>query len=170
MISIHALDYLESVADLQVDTIPGGVIYLIVEGNSYIWRKPSKIFDLDAFQVGDEINEDGVVARAMREMTTMTENIQRADYGMRLRMTADPVVDDEGNVIGAFCIVFPRLHPVAKAFDNFAPLVSEMFPEGSQLIMTDLDKIIYSQSSNKFDVQDLKVGFKLDENSNAKGL
>jgi hypothetical protein len=167
MISINALDYLESVADLQVDTIPGGVIYLIAEGNSYIWRKPSKIFDIDYFQVGDTIEEDSIVAKAMREMTTLTEDIQKATYGTRLRITADPVVDDDGNVVGAFCIVYPRQHPVAKAFSDFAPIVSEVFPEGSQIVMTDLEKVIYSQSSTKFNIPSIGVGYKLDENSNA---
>ncbi|WP_253198562.1 hypothetical protein [Clostridium estertheticum] len=71
---------------------------------------------------------------------TITANIPRSIYGTRLKTVATPLMNDTGEVVGVFSMIFPRLHPVASAFSDFAPIVAEMFPEGSTMIITDLQK------------------------------
>lgn len=163
MISINGIDYLKSIAELQAEIIPGGVIYLIIEGSTIIWRKASEAFDLDIFKVGEKLSDNSIAGRAMKENRTITQNVPRSLYGMRLKTIAQPLVNEEGQAVGAFSIIFPRLHPVAKSFTDFAPILTEMFPEGAFLYMTDLHKILYRQPSKKFDMPTRPVGYELQE-------
>lgn len=163
MFSIKALDYLKSLAELQVDMIPEGALYLIIEGNTFTWRKASKSFDLNIFQVGEKLSTNSIAGRAIRENRTIVQNVPRSLYGIRLKTIAQPLVNEEGQAVGAFSIVFPRLHPVAKSFENFAPILVEMFHEGAFLYISDLTKIILRQSSKKFDMPTIQIGYNLTE-------
>jgi len=58
MISINGLDYLKAVAELQANIIPGGILFLIIEGDTITWRKSSGVFDLDFFHVGEVIKRN----------------------------------------------------------------------------------------------------------------
>lgn len=165
MISINGLDYLKTIAELQVNIIPGGILFLIIEGDTITWRKSSEIFDLDFFNVGEVIKSDSFANKAMKAKKTITDNIPRSLYGTRLKSTAIPLINDNDEVVGAFSMLLPRLHPIAKAFPDFAPIVAEMFPEGSSLLITDLQKIINKHSSKKFDVDTLQVNNILPEES-----
>jgi len=165
MISINGLDYLKAVAELQADIIPGGILFLVIEGDTITWRKSSKIFDLDFFNIGEVRKSTSIVSRAMKDKKTLTENIPRSLYGTRLRTVAVPLINDNGEVVGAFSILIPRLHPVFKAFPDFAPIVAEMFPEGATIFITDLQKVLNKQSSKKFDVSTLQISNILSEES-----
>ncbi len=161
MISIKDLDAIKSVLEYQVDVIPGGVLYLIFQGNTIVWRSASKDFNLDIFQLEDTMAEGSPASKALRENRILDMNIPRALYGIRLNTLAIPIVNEEGNAVGVLSTIMPRLHPIAKAFPDFAPILSNMFPEGSFLYMTDLTKIAYHQASKKFDVEKLHTGYEL---------
>ena len=165
MISISAVDNLKAISELQADVIPGGVIYVIIQGDNIIWRRASKAFDLDLFQIGDKIKDSSVAARAIREKKTLVQNIPRSLYGMRLSTIAEPLVNEEGQVVGAFSILFPRLHPVVKSFNDFASILAEMFPEGAFLYVTDLQKVMYRHPSKKFDMPTIQIGHGLNEDN-----
>jgi len=157
MISINGLDYLKAVTEIQADIIPGGILFLIIEGDTITWKKSSKIFNLDLFNVGDVLKSNSIAGRSMKDKQTLTENVPRSLYGTRLKTIAIPLINDDDEVVGAFSMVLPRLHPVFKAFPDFAPIVAEMFSEGSTIIITDLQKIIAKKSSKKFDVNSLQI-------------
>lgn len=55
------------------------------------------------------------------------------------------------------------VHPIFSAFNDYAPLLAELFPEGSFLYATDLEKVTHKQSSKKFDVPSIQVGYTLTE-------
>jgi hypothetical protein len=163
MISINGVEYLKLIAELQSNIIPGGVLYVISEGDIITWRKPSDSFDLDLFQIGEKLNENSIAGKAIKENKIINQNIPRALYGVRLKTVAIPLVNDEGQAVGAFSLLFPTLHPIARAFPDFAPLLAEMFPEGAFLYMTDLHKTFNRQSSNKFDIPSIQIGLTLSE-------
>lgn len=165
MISINGLDYIKSICDIQADMTPGGVLYLAVEGDTFTWKKSSKTFDLDVFSVGNKISETSIIGRAMKEKRTIIENVPRTLYGTRLRTIAEPLVNDTGEVVGGFSIVYPRLHPLAKSFGDYAPILSEMFAEGVVIFFSDLEKLIYTQSSQKFDIPEMRPDLVFDEDS-----
>lgn len=164
MISINGLDYIKVMAEIQANLIPGGILFGIVEGDTVTWVKSSDSFNLDVLSVGTKLSSNSTTLIAIREKRTITQNVPRSVYGTRLAITSIPIVNDAGEAIGAFAMAIPRLHPVVKAFNDFAPILSEMFPEGSLIYITDLEKVISRQSSKKFDIPMFKAGNKFGEN------
>lgn len=161
MISIDTKESLKAIAELQADTIPGGALYLIIEGDTFTWRKASKIFDLNIFNVGEKISANSIAGRAMKENRTITQEVPRSLYGIRLKTIAEPLVNEEGEAVGVFSIVYPQVHPVVKSFNDFAPILAEMFPEGAFLFMSDLQKIIRRHPSKKFDMPSIQLEYEL---------
>lgn len=149
------------IAEMQIDQITGGAIYFVSEGDRIVWNLSSDSFRINALEVGQKLNSQSCTLRAINEKKTVTIKMPRSVYGTRIIATSTPVVDEAGGVTGAVTIVYPRLHPVASAFDKFAPILSEMFPEGVFLYATDLHKIINRQASQKFDVRNVIVGYEL---------
>jgi len=163
MINIKYVDILKMIAQLEADIIPGGCLFLFIEGHTIKWKVASKTFDMDVFKEGEDVSETAIAVRAMREGKVLKEKVAREKYGKRLITVAVPLVDDENTSVGAFSIVLPRLHPVAMSFPNFAPIVAELFPEGAFMYVTDLTKLINVQSSRKFALPDMRVGYQLKE-------
>lgn len=149
------------IAEMQIENITGSAIYFVSEEDKIVWNLSSNNFRINALEVGQKLNAQSCTLRAIREKKTVTIKMPRAIYGTRIIATATPVVDEMGTVTGAVTIVYPRLHPVASAFDNFAPILSEMFPEGVFLYATDLHEIIKIQPSKKFNVSNIRIGYKL---------
>lgn len=163
MINIKYAEILKVVAELEVEIISGGIMFLFIENRTIKWKVTSKKFDMDIFKEGSNVSETAIAVRAMKEGKVLSEKVAREKYGQRLITVAVPLVDDSGIPVGAFSIVLPRLHPVAASFSDFAPIVAELFPEGAFLYMSDLNKIAYIQSSKKFTLTNMHVGYELKE-------
>jgi len=162
-VHIKHANILKLVAELQSGIISGGAIFLIIEGRTIKWKIASKNFDMEIFSVGSVLKETSMAARAMNENKALVEKVPRALYGVRLITVAIPLVDDAGRAVGAFSIVMPRLHPIARSFPDFAPMIVELFPEGAFLYISDLTKIILIQPSHKFTLPNMHVGYELKE-------
>lgn len=163
MINIKNSDILKLVAQLEVNIIPSGIIFLFIENRTIKWKVASQKFDMDIFQEGSDISESAIAVRAIKENKVLTEKVPRETYGRRLLTIAIPLVDDSNNAVGAFSVVLPKLHPVAESFSNFAPIVAELFPEGAFLYVSDLNKIMHMQASKKFTLPNMYVGYELKE-------
>jgi hypothetical protein len=124
-------------------------------------------FDLDYFKVGMDITQfnDRGSAKAIQTGAVQTDVYNRLVFGSRLAMRNIPFVDENGVIAGTLCVVTVRNHPIKNAFDDFAPIIAEMFPDGAALYITDLDKFICRQSSDKFDVPKVQVGVRLTEDA-----
>lgn len=158
MIKLAGVESCKALVELLADLIPGGAVFGLVEGDTFVWVKETAAFSLEAIKVGNKLNEDTTTMRAIREIKVLTQNIPRAVYGKRVVMVSIPVINDDGEAVGALSIAFPKLHPVAAAFGDFAPILAEMFHEGAFLYMSDLTKIAYAQPSKKFDIPSISVG------------
>lgn len=167
LMNIACIDVLKIVAELESEIIPGGAFFLFIEGRTIKWKVASKTFDLEIFSQGSEVKETSIAVRAMKEKRILIEKVPRSYYGMRLITVAIPLVDDSGTPVGAFSIVLPRLHPIARSFGDFAPIIVELFPEGAFLYMSDLTQIAYTQPSRKFTLQSMRVGYELKESDMA---
>ncbi|OBR91409.1 putative sensory transducer protein YfmS [Clostridium ragsdalei P11] len=157
MISINELDCVKRMCESQAEMISGGVVYFITEKNKVVWKKKSKIFDMKSMDIGFDLSEHNLRLKALEEKKNITENISKSKYGA-LKIFEEPITGENGQVTGAFCSVFPKSHPVAKAFNNFAPILVEMFPEGAFFILSDLEKVTSVQRSEKFDIPAIKPG------------
>lgn len=153
----------KKIAETQINDMEKGAIYVVVEGDTIVWNLSSDKFRIDALKVGEKLNIQSCTLRAINEKRTVTMKIPRLVYGMRLVATSIPVADKSGKIIGAVTIAYPRFHTVASAFDDFAPILCEMFPEGVFLYISDLTNIIRKQSSKKFDMPSIQLGYELKE-------
>lgn len=163
MIKVSDLAIFKIFAELQINKIPGGAVYFIVEGETITWKVASRSFDIKNLQIGTRISKQGGAYHAINEKRTIEEKIPRSVYGTRLHVTSSPIVNEMDEVVGALSIAFPRLHPIVAGFQYFAPILSEMFPEGVFLYTTDLQKILSRQPSKKFDMSNVTVGYMLQE-------
>lgn len=161
MISESELNALKMFAEVQVNLISGGAIFIAVAGDNITWKVASDTFDMDVFNVGTKLAGNSISLRAIAEKKTLSEKVPRSLYGRRLIITAIPVINESGEAVGAFASIFPKLHPVAAAFNDFAPILAEMFPQGVFLYMTDLQKVAYRQPSKEFDLPTFQVGNEL---------
>lgn len=161
MLYMKDIPTLQQTADMQVDMINGGVLYLIIEGDKITWRRPSKDFNLHLFQVGETIDPKSITIQSMRDKRRMNTNVPRSLYGVRLRIVAEPLFNDDGTVAGSFTIIFPRVHPLVASFPIFAPALTEMFAEGAVAILADTQKFIYVQQSNNFQLPTMNAGRQL---------
>lgn len=171
MISLKGIDYVKEFADEIADLIPGGISFGIVDSDTITWIKSSDSFNslnIEALDVGNKLDENSTTINAIKSKKVLTRSIDRSVYGVKLEVTSIPIINDDGESVGAFVIVLPKIHPLLKSFDYFAPILSEMFPEGAFLAITDLTKIIQVQPSTKFDIPSLEEGTQLPENSFVK--
>jgi hypothetical protein len=167
MVHISHEDVLKIIAQQEALIISSGIMFLFIEGRTIKWKVPSPKFDMDIFREGMEVSDTSIAVRAMKEKKILSEQVPREKYGKRLMTVAIPLVNDEQVVVGAFSIVLPKLHPVAESFPSFAPIIAELFPEGAFLYMSDLTKIMYMQSSKKFTLQGMEIGYVLKESDMA---
>lgn len=162
MLTVKGLEAFKEIAPVLINLIPGGAVFGTTDLESITWKMASSEFDIPAFQVGGKVRSDGAPARAIKEKRVKTENIPRRVYGTRVIMTAIPVFDGD-KAIQALEFVLPRLHPVARAFDDFAPIIANMFSDGAVLFWTGLKEIAGKQASKKFDMPDLYPGKSVEE-------
>lgn len=163
MIKTAELKTMKMFSEIIANIVPGGIMFLYIEGDTVEWKKASDKFDMEVFSVGNKIGSDSIASRAMGKKEMLIEKVPRSIYGKRLITIAIPVIDETDEIRGCFSTVFPRLHPVASAFENFAPILAEMFHEGAFIYMSDLQKIAYRQPSKKFDMPGIFTGYELQE-------
>ncbi|EGW37776.1 methyl-accepting chemotaxis protein [Desulfosporosinus sp. OT] len=163
MIALEGIESCKTLAEFLANLIPGGVVFGLVDKNEFVWVKASDTFTIDFFTVGNKLSDDTTTMCAIHEKKVLTQDIPRTVYGKRVSIVSIPVIDDNSEAVGALTIALPKLHPVAAAFEDFAPILAEMFHEGAFLYMSDLTKIAYTQPSEKFDMPSIPVGYELDK-------
>ncbi len=131
--------------------VPGGAVFAVCDLETCTWKVASDVFDVPNFKPGLKIRVGGAAYQCIQTKSPVQEKIPRNVYGMRAIMNAEPIFDNN-EVVGAIIMIMPRLHALARAFNDFAPLIANMFTEGSFLYMTDLEKFGYRCSSDKFDL------------------
>lgn len=157
MLTTNSIEALKEFSITQADNILGDVIYLLTEGNKLTWKHASNSFDLKIFNVGDKVSSGSITKQAIDKKKLIFEDVPRSLYGIRLRISALPIANESGDIMGAFTTIYPKLHPIARSFNDFAPIMVEMFAEGAFIYMTDLEKIAYRQPSKKFDIPSIQV-------------
>ncbi|MFT8871114.1 MAG: methyl-accepting chemotaxis protein [Sporolactobacillus sp.] len=165
MILEQGIEHVKNLSDTQAELIPGGVIYLTSDRSVFTWRKASQAFDLNIFQVGEPLNAKSVTGRAIQENKTLIENVPRSLYGLRLKIVAQPIISDAGEPVGAFTMVFPLEHSIFKAFNEFAPVLKDMFPGGAIVYATDLTKFAAVAHSEAFTLPGIQKGENIKENT-----
>ncbi|MEN6351014.1 MAG: methyl-accepting chemotaxis protein [Syntrophomonas sp.] len=156
-ITANNVESFKDIANFLADLIPGGIIFAVCDLEKLLWKKASKAFDIPAFHVGLQNRKGGAADQCMKNRRPVQEQVPRAVYGMRFIMQAIPIMENNQSS-GAVMVMLPKMIPVARAFPDFAPIIANMFPEGSHMYMTDLEKYVYSQPSSKFSLPGIEAG------------
>ena len=65
MINIKYSEVLKIIAQLEVNLIPTGIMFLFIENRTIKWKVVSERFDLDIFKVGSDVTESTIAVRAI---------------------------------------------------------------------------------------------------------
>lgn len=164
MVTSEMAETLKIMAPIIVNIIPGGAIFYITNTDEIIFKEASNAFDVSGVYVGAKIRAGGGSDQAILQKRKIEEKVPRSVYGIRVNIISLPIIDGDG-VRGCLGFVLPRLHPVAAAFNDFAPIMTAMFHEGAFMYMTDLEKIGRCQGSEKFNLVDININDPLTENT-----
>lgn len=167
MILANQLDAVKTISDLFVNIIPGGAISGVVENDIITWRSVSDTFDYDILGVGTRLESNGIAMKSIHEEKAITEIIHQSIYGIRLLSISIPVINETNDVVGAYFLAIPRLHPILTAFNKFAPIISKVFPGGVFIYTTDLRQVIRRQDSDQFHVPTFQIGDKFKDTDTA---
>lgn len=163
MMKISALESMKPVFKEELNLYPDGVIYAYVENGTIIWNLKSKQCNIDAFDEGCQMNAESY--EKLRNLgETVTEIMPVTMYGQVLKVTTIPITNEEEIIQGLFLIVVPKVHPILEAFPYFSSVITDMFPAGAFLSVTDTDKTLAVQDSDKFTIETVKVGSPLTDN------
>jgi hypothetical protein len=127
------------------------------------------IFNIPGVEVGEPYNPEGIVAIILKSQEVAALHLKRNIYGMRISSYGGPIwSDDETEVVGTWVMAIPRQHKLVNAFDSFAPVITELLPEGGMLYVADKEKFVKKEGSKKFDVEQIQVDQQLSNDSVGK--
>jgi hypothetical protein len=142
-----------------------GVIYFTTDLERIDFVENHNI-NVAGIQEGEKLVSGGPIQRCINQARPISEAVDEKVYGLRLYVWVMPIFEDDDEqkkVIGTCGVFVPKLHPVAKAFDIFAPILIESQPEGAWVGVTDLEKVTHRMGSDKFDLREFVVGTPLRE-------
>lgn len=151
-------------APYLTETFDGGVVYFTTNLEAYDFVL-NRDLDIPGVKVGERLVEGGFIKQCIQSKKDVIGTVDKKVYGTRLGIKVFPVFadDDPQRVVGTCGVFLPKVHPILKAFKDFAPLLANSFPEGAVLLATDLERIVARQGSEKFDIKAIQVGTKLTE-------
>lgn len=136
-----------------------GVIYFTTDTQKYDFVNNHN-FSMTGIAVGEPLVQGGRVQRCIQSRQPISEVIPKNVYGTALNIWVAPIFEDDDEslpVVGTYGVFAPRLHPIIKAFDIFAPIIIDSQPAGAWVGASDLEKCVAALSSDNFKV-DIKVG------------
>lgn len=162
MITRSDAESFKVISPLMLDLFPQGAVACIIMGNRFEWVANARSFTTQIFKVGETINSEGVAARAMQQQRVLTDRLAADLYGVRLVVSAAPIIDGS-ETVGAVVIAVPRINPLEMAFKDFAPILSQVFPDGCFVYLTDLSAFTHRHGDQKFDLPTISIGTKFNE-------
>lgn len=136
-----------------------GVIYFTTDTKKYDFVNNHN-FTLAGIAAGEPLVSGGRIERCIQTRQPVSETVPKNVYGTTLNVWVVPIFEDDDErlpVVGTYGVFAPRLHPVLKAFDIFAPIIIDSQPAGAWVGASDLEKCIAAMNSDNFGV-DVKIG------------
>lgn len=147
---------------VMADSYEDGAYVAIRDRENITFNYNTTGIELFDVEVSTHNKEGGLVDRIFLNKEFESIPLDQSKYGVRAQAMCGPLwSDNDTDVLGVWILITPRINQVYKSFDYFAPILTEALPEGGVLYLTDREKSIKKQSSNKFDVPNAKLGHKL---------
>jgi len=171
-LTIEQVELWKEIVTPMCSMFPEGVIFATSDREKITWRVCSEILDIPAFRVGANkvgsiLMTSGAAYRCMQAKAYTWENTPRNAFGARIAQHAYPVFDGD-EVVGSVITVLNRVHPIDRAFNDFAPMIADMFPEGAMMCITSMDEFTHLYVAKKFGAYDVTVGTKLKDGESPK--
>lgn len=156
-------DRIESLFSVLLTTYPNGACFFFTDLEKVTYKQSTPQFDIPDVQVNTENKPGGIADTALTKKELFEIKLDASMYGVPVHVVAGPLwTDDEQDVTGTWALALPWVDPVTAAFDHFAPMLTDMFPEGAMLYTTDTTHITKRQGSEKFNTSKLQVGESVD--------
>ncbi len=152
------IELIQTFAKTQIGMYPDGVLFAVIKDSKTVWCIASSDLELEDYQEGKEIN-NGIIDKAIELNIVQTDKYFDDRVNKELQITAVPISRDEPKHRSAFITVIPVIHPLLKAFHDFAPIVAELFSEGSLISITNKKEVIDVRRSEKYDIPTVVPGF-----------
>jgi len=159
---LEEIEIVKKYLETEMDLFSSGVIYALIENGTVTWNLHSDQFILEAFSTGSTV--DFNVLGLKNANTDSSAIIPAEKYGQILKIKRIPLLDEENVCQASLLVIIPKIHPLMQAFPFFASVVTQMFPSGAFLSVTDLEKTVAVQDSEKFGIETVKVGSPLTDN------
>lgn len=159
------LDFLKSYFTVVIHSFEDGACFFITDLDKVNFKLADK-FDIPGLEVGSQYSKSGIAAQTIQAGKVITMQLARNVYGVRVHAFGGPVWDEgDTEIVGAWILALPRQHKLVSAFDSFAPIMTDLLPEGGFLYCTDREKYICRQGSKKFDITELQINTSIREGS-----
>ena len=152
-----------------METYPNGGCFFFTDREKVIFKQPTDKFDVPDIKVGMQNKAGGIAEIVLAKKEVVHLRLDASYYGVPAEVYAGPLwTDDEQEILGVWALALPIIDPVTAAFEHFAPMLTDMFPDGAMMYTTDTTHITKRQGSRKFDTHKLQVGESVDNYPVAK--
>lgn len=136
-------------SDFLAQTYRSGCLFFVTDLEKYTFVY-SNGFSATEIKTGTPVQNNSIIGRCLRDGQPINA-VDDSDTIGKANFFVQPVTED-GEIKGCFGIITKRVHNFIQAFPDLAEPLANAFPEGANLAVTDLEKIIYNQGSKKFDI------------------
>lgn len=140
-----------------------GGCFFFTDRQMVTFKEPTPLFDPPDVPVGMANKVGGVADTVIQKQSVIEINLNASMYGKPVRVIAGPLwSDDYASIEGVWVLALPKIDRITAAFDDFAPLLAEMFPEGAFFYATNHKEVTKRKGSSKFDIKKVQVGDSVD--------
>ncbi|MBU2702112.1 archaellum component FlaC [Sporomusaceae bacterium BoRhaA] len=157
-VHMKELEFVKAYFNIVLTAFEDGASFFITTLDKVTYIENHK-FEIPGLQVDGGFSKSGPSAQAIQARKVVSARIPRNVYGVRLFTYSGPIWNEnDTEIIGAWALTIPRQHKIVNAFESFAPVVADLLPEGGFMWITDKEKFLKRQPSQKFDMLELQVG------------
>lgn len=143
----------------QLMTYQKGVLYVLVENKEIVWKIASGNMNTELFELEDWFCDSGMIDIISKgEEQTLT--IYHEGLKKDITIAIQPILEEEEEGgEAAFFTITANTHPLQEAFKYIGPMITNLFPEGAFISLTDTKEIMQVQRSEKYDIPVVEPGF-----------
>lgn len=143
----------------QLKTYQKGVWHGLIENGAICWQIASGNMDIECFELEEWVEYHDII-KAISEREEQTLTMYHDEIKKDIIVTIQPIVEEqEQDNEAAFLTITAKVHPLAEAFPYLGPIITNLFPEGAFISLTDTKEIIQVQRSEKYDIPVVEPGF-----------
>lgn len=158
-LQVHAteVEFLKQFLAITITSYEDGVCFFVTDLNTVTFKSKHK-FDIPGLEVGLQFNKNGIAAQVIQARKVSSLHLDRNVYGVRVFAIGGPIWNEtDSEILGAWGLAMPRQHKIVNTFDSFAPVLTDLLPEGGVLYVADKEKFVKRQASGKFDVTEVQI-------------